>query len=408
MAHSGRKAAAFLCFALLASSGAYALPYPFPAAEIAGHFDLTVSMEELTAPPEVSGPVPTFRSGDFTQIPDYSFAYLNDLNGKLIDASMQSADIAMFSMTLKDNPDALLRAAARGVKVRIIMDEAHVYPRADAQVQRLMQAQGVELRTLRGTRAFGVNHNKIGIFDRAAAATGSYNWTFGATFSNLENTLVARQPVYVAGYVNYFEWMWSKARTQAQGPAPELPEGYYGQPPQDPAPFQSLNGTPVPSYLFSPGSRSEERLAAVLDAARTSIDIVTFTFSSKILADAVIRARQRGVRVRFLMDMNMARTSAMAKYVFDSGADFRWRLGRTDKGALHDKFAIMDGRVLETGSFNWTANASVNSFENIIFVSDAAALKAYQAAYDWLYANSAVPAAADFQAEDQPEPAPAG
>lgn len=344
-------------------------------------------------------PAPGVLRGDFTALPAYAFGYLNDLNTRLIDASRQSVDAALFSITLKDNPDALIRAKDRGVRVRVLMDEQHVYPRADAQVKRLMQEPGIEFRTLRGTRAYGVNHNKLLLCDGAAAAFGSYNWTFGATFSNFENTLVARQPVYTEGYARYFEWMWAAARTPEQGPSPELPEGHYGSPPQDPAPAQSLNGLPVPAYLFSPGSRTEERLAALIDAAGSSVDAVTFTFSSRILADAVARAGRRGVRVRFLMDANMAKTSARAKQVFDSGADFRWRGGRTDMGALHNKFLILDARLLATGSFNWTINASRHSFENLAFVSDAETVRAYRDNFNWLYESSTVPAAEDFQAE---------
>ena len=358
--------------------------------------------------PEARTPSPVHPKGNFSQVPDFAFAYLNDLNTKLIDGAARTVDVCMYSVTLADNPDALLRAVQRGVKVRVIMDEKHVFPKAEDQTRRLMNAPGVEFRTLRGTRAWGVNHNKIVLGDGEIAAVGSYNWTFGATFSNFENTMVARNPVYVNGYRNYFEWMWSRARPLAQGPAPaELPDGYYGLPPQDPAPAQVFNGLPVPAYLFSPGSRTEERLAALIDAARSSLDAVTFTFSSQVLADAVARAQKRGVKVRFMMDRNMAADSPLAKQVLDSGAQFRWRIGRTDKGALHDKFAILDGKLLETGSFNWTSNASVNSFENVILVTDPAALKAYQAAYDNLWNGAEVPPASAFEGADR-GPAPAG
>ncbi|OGR77731.1 MAG: hypothetical protein A2X32_05730 [Elusimicrobia bacterium GWC2_64_44] len=386
------KPAALFCAAFLfaqgkAAAGAYEALADFSAPEI----------KVPLAPP----PAPAFSRGDFSGFPAYSFAYLNDLNTKLIDASVSSVDAVLFSITLRDNPDALIRARNRGARVRLIVDEQHVYPRADAQILRLLAEPGLEVRTLRGTRAYGVNHNKILLCDGAAAAVGSYNWTFGATFSNLENTLVAREPVYTEGYARYFEWMWAKARTADQGPSPELPEGFYGAPPQDQGPLYSFNGTPVPAYLFSPGSRSEERLAAILDAAASSADIVTFTFSSRVLAEAVARAQARGVRVRFLIDQNMGKTSPLAKYVFDSGAQFRWRLGRTDKGALHNKFAILDGRLLETGSFNWTSNASKNSFENIIFVTEPAVVQGYQETFDRLFAAASEPAPGDFP--DVPE-----
>lgn len=388
---------ALLCAAL--SSPAGAAPGALAAGVLERNFDITFSPEELAAPPEARAPAPAFAKGDFNGVPSYSFAYLNDLNTNLIDRSNRSVDISIFSITLKDNPEALIRAGNRGVRVRVLIDESHVYPRADAQIKKLMKAPGIEVRTIRGTSKHGVNHNKILICDNAAVATGSYNWTFGATFSNHENTLVARHPVYTDGYARYFEWMWAGARTPQQGAGPELAEGHYGAPPQDPSPVQSLNGVPVPAYLFSPGSRSEERLAALIDAAKKSVDAVTFTFSSKLLADALLRAHQRGVKVRFLTDANMGRTAGLVKYLFSYGVPLKWGGGRNEKGALHDKFLLLDGEILQTGSFNWTVNASKHSFENLIFVSDAGAVSAYQATYDLLYAGAAAPAPGDFENE---------
>jgi phospholipase D len=400
MMSAGRKIAALLCIASVLAVDSFAVPVPLDADSVKLNFDVVVSPGDLAEAPEARAPSPAFARGDFSSVPPYNFAYLNDINTKLIDLAGRSVDIAIFSITLKDNPEALIRAKSRGVRVRLLLDEKHVYPKADSQINKLIKDGGIEIRTIRGTRAYGVNHNKIGIFDNSAVATGSYNWTFGATFSNHENTMVAQHPTYVNGYVKYFDWMWSKARTLSQGPAGELPEGYYGAPPQDQAPVMRLNGVKVPAFLFSPGSGSEERLAELLAASRKSVDVVTFSFSSKILADALIEAKNRGVKVRFLMDTNMAKTSGLAKLVFSAGVPFRWGIGRTDKGALHDKFAILDGQVLETGSFNWTSNASRHSFENMIFTNDAEAIKAYQYIFDWLYSHAETPSEPDFGAED--------
>lgn len=336
--------------------------------------------------------------GDFSKIPNYSFSYLNQLIVDASNASVNTIDCVIYSINMKDIPDALIAARDRGVKIRIIMDESHVYPKADTQIKRLINAgDGIEVRTLRGTRSYGVNHNKITIHDRALVTTGSYNWTFGATFSNYENTLVFRNPVYVKGYVDYFEWMWSKARTIEQGASPEVPEGYYGIPPQDKSGSIVLNGIKVPLYLFSPGSDTENRIASLIDAARVSVDAVTFTFSSKPIADAIIRANARGVKVRFLEDDDMAKSSYMAKFIYEAGVPFRWIGGRNDKGAMHNKFFIFDGKILGTGSFNFTTNASVNSFENIVFTDDSSVVTAYQKQFDWFYSKATSPASsADF------------
>ncbi|HBE88658.1 MAG TPA: hypothetical protein DDW67_05900, partial [Elusimicrobia bacterium] len=354
----------------------------------------------LPEPPEAGEPLLTplparGLKGDFTAVPEYSFGYLNDLVVKAVNASARSFDGAIFSVTMKDIPDAIMSARARGVKTRLIIDEAHVYPRMDTQIKRMIQ-DGVEIRTLRGTRSYGVMHNKITIHDGELATVGSYNWTFGATFSSHENTIIARHPIYVDGYKRYFDWMWTHARPLSSGPSPEVPTGGYGAPPADPSPVMSLNGQPVPAYVFSPGGGAQEELARLIDACRTSLDAVTYTFSSKPLADAVIRARGRGVRVRFMIDEQRGAEAGLAKYLLDNGVNIKFRGGRNEKGAMHSKYVILDGQILQTGSFNWTVNASANSFENMIFVGDPGAVDAYQRNFNWLFAEAYTPSQDSF------------
>ena len=335
------------------------------------------------------------KTGDFSSIRDYAFAYLNNLVVDAINASVSTVDCVIYSINMKDIPDALIAARDRGVKVRIIIDHAHVYPRADSQIKKLIEAgKDIEVRVLRGTRDYGVNHNKITIHDKSVVTTGSYNWTFQSTFSNYDNIIVIKDKKYVRGYINYFEWMWSNARKISDGPSPVLPEGYYGIPPQS-SDFIYLNGYKVPLYLFSPGSQTAEKLAQIIDNAKTSIDAVTFTFSSKVIADAMIRAHKRGVKVRFLEDIDMAKSSYMAKMVYDAGVPFKWIGGRNEKGAMHNKFIIIDGKILGTGSFNFTTNASVNSFENIVFTNNSLVVNAYINKFSWFYSQATSPQSSD-------------
>lgn len=390
--------APFILAASLSAAAPAAEPPPLMSdGVLTANFGDAPALPEL---PEAGEPVLTplparGLRGDFTAVPEYSFGYLNDLVVKAVNASARGVDIAIFSVTMKDIPDALMSARARGAAVRVILNEAHVFPKMHEQIRRMIDS-GLDVRTLRGTRAHGVMHNKITIHDGELVTLGSYNWTFGATFSSHENTLVARHPVYVDGYRRYFEWMWSRARPVSAGPSAEVPAGGYGAPPADPAPVMSLNGRPVPAYVFSPGGGAQETLAALIDSCRTSLDAVTYTFSSKTLADAVIRARDRGVKVRFMIDEKRGAEAGLAKYLFENGVDIKFRGGRGEKGAMHSKYAVLDGRILQTGSFNWTVNASANSFENMIFVGDPGAVSAYRKNFDWLFSGAYAPTQAHF------------
>ena len=48
--------------------------------------------------------------------------------------------------------------------------------------------------------------------------------------------------------------------------------------------------------------------------------------------------------------------------------------------AFHHKFAIVDGRTLLNGSFNWTAQAAAGNHESVVIFRDAAELTASFAA----------------------------
>ena len=315
----------------------------------------------------------------------FAFSYLNAFNTNVIESAKKTVDVAMYSITYSDNVNDLITAAKRGVQVRVLMDEGHCYPKMDKETKRLLDIPGIQFRTIRGYGDYGVNHNKIVIADKKTVTAGSYNWTFTATFNNMENSVLITDKKYAKGYSDYFEWMWKNGRTLEQGKTLEtVQQGKYGLPPQAHN-IAKFNGADVPAFIFSPGSRSEERLAAILDAAKETIDACTFSFSSEILANALINAQRRGVKVRFMMDKNLAKKSIAGRNVFKSGTDFKVRIGRKGKGALHDKFVIIDNKILQTGSFNWAQNASVNSFENMVFFNDDEHINAYKRIYDGLY-----------------------
>ena len=52
---------------------------------------------------------------------------------------------------------------------------------------------------------------------------------------------------------------------------------------------------------------------------------------------------------------------------------------------MHNKFAIFDKRLLFTGSYNWTANAEHNNYENAVFISGPQTISQYQKEFDRIW-----------------------
>ena len=80
-----------------------------------------------------------------------------------------------------------------------------------------------------------------------------------------------------------------------------------------------------------------------------------------------------------------------------NGADI-WRLGlegvpaTTDNNKIahmHNKYCLIDGELLVTGSFNWTSQAVSTNQENLIIVHDAEFVKEYQANFEELWSQFA-------------------
>ncbi|MEK7821564.1 MAG: phospholipase D-like domain-containing protein [Planctomycetota bacterium] len=58
-------------------------------------------------------------------------------------------------------------------------------------------------------------------------------------------------------------------------------------------------------------------------------------------------------------------------FLVDNGFNLKVLSGIKGFGTMHNKIAIYDGLVVQTGSYNWSDNAEDNSWENAVFIDDA-------------------------------------
>ncbi|MBI2363171.1 MAG: hypothetical protein HYV15_07295, partial [Elusimicrobia bacterium] len=249
------------------------------------------------------------------------------------------------------------------------------------------------MRTLRGSREYGVMHNKFMLADGRLLMSGSFNWTHAADTWHLENVFFTEDAGRIAGYQAYWRWMWDQSRPAEQRP-PDSETGPepVGPPPEDAGRPVRLNGESFPRHAFSPRGTPEAWLVKALDAAARSVDVAMFSFTSPELKEALVRARARGVPVRLLFDARNAATLEAMKWFISEGWDVRIRAGRDGrKGVLHDKFAVIDGAFTATGSYNWTENADKNNFENVNFFDDRGSAADYGAAFLRAWSGAKVP-----------------
>ncbi len=123
--------------------------------------------------------------------------------------------------------------------------------------------------------------------------------------------------------------------------------------------------------FFSPNGGCLDAVIYEIDNAKRNIDVAMYAFTSRPIAQALIRAHRRGVKLRIILDRKFALESKFSKHKFLMKRGINVKLvspppqkGKT--GLMHHKFAVIDGKVVLTGSFNWTASAEYLNYENLL------------------------------------------
>ena len=331
---------------------------------------------------------PAYDRYDVTGLPRYIFteeARVSVVITKAIENAQYTLDVALYNLQIPETARALIQARDRGVKVRVVLDYEHLYPKANSDIQSIVDAK-LDIRIMKGRGGSGSMHNKYAIFDGTALQTGSANWSTLAETGSYENMMFVFDRDTINGYQRNFEWMW------AQGKLPgDQSSGWPKPGPLPTAPYANitLNGAQFPPYIFSPRGGTEETIVRALDAARQDISIAMFAFTSKPAMEALTRATARGVKVRIM-------TSLKSAFPFKAEAkqariEYRLKPGRIENGIMHNKYAVVDGRLLINGSFNWSATAESLNTENTIFTTDPQYVGPFQAEFEKLYSNAIRP-----------------
>ena len=140
---------------------------------------------------------------------------------------------------------------------------------------------------------------------------------------------------------------------------------------------------------FSPNGGCTTKVVQSINQANNSIDIAMFSFTSKPITQALIKAHQRGVKIKVLLDKQQAGSKYSAYPILKNIGIMVVLDKRT--GYMHNKICLIDGKLLLTGSFNWTKNAETKNQENMMVFTEKPIIKLYQERLDYLFKLSPPP-----------------
>jgi phosphatidylserine/phosphatidylglycerophosphate/cardiolipin synthase-like enzyme len=134
------------------------------------------------------------------------------------------------------------------------------------------------------------------------------------------------------------------------------------------APTAQAQGQSDLACYFSPEGGCTEAVVAEIEAARQTILVQAYSFTSTPIAKALVDAHTRGVQIAVILD----KSNRTDRY---SAADFVQHAGiptyiDAEHAIAHNKIMLIDGRTILTGSFNFTKQAEKNNAENLLVIKD--------------------------------------
>lgn len=302
-----------------------------------------------------------------------------------IDSAQSSVSMAVFNFESPLIASALLRAKERGVVVRVTGD----IDESDTQGYRSLAGLDLSLGNL-----YGIQHNKFIVIDAHTLVTGTGNLSPSGFARNNNHFIVIHDAKLAALYEAEFDQMYL---------------GFFGSS-KSPQNKRLAHNSPVSVY-FSPqeGQEAVDELIQLVRSARHSVHYMIFAFTHDELASELIRAAQRGVKVRGIHDSHFVKGVSQEAPRFYRASFHNPNLsvrvegndnvlpGSSHGGKMHCKTLIIDAQtpqgVLATGSFNWSSNAVQNNDENLLIIRDEALAKSALVQWHeaWGYSNSLAP-----------------
>lgn len=124
------------------------------------------------------------------------------------------------------------------------------------------------------------------------------------------------------------------------------------------------------------GSDCEKLLLKELHKAKKQVLVAIYSFTRQSIRNALVDAAKRGAKVHVKYDATSAEWAGMRSligYLAKRGVTCtEIKLPKQGKISpkMHHKFVVIDGKVVLTGSFNFSYTASTKSYENMVLIAD--------------------------------------
>ena len=142
--------------------------------------------------------------------------------------------------------------------------------------------------------------------------------------------------------------------------------------------------------VFSPERSIKEVFLKEVDSTASTIDLAVREITFPEMAQALLKAKERGVKVRVISDSKQAKMkSSQITTLIQQGIPVKVLRGK-DYGVMNYRFAIFDDKKVVTGSFDWSEASEKWNYENIVIIRDSEGVASYRREFDRLWREKRV------------------
>ena len=141
----------------------------------------------------------------------------------------------------------------------------------------------------------------------------------------------------------------------------------------------------IDRVYFSPRGGCENQVINWINKANSSIHVLIYSFTLDSVGNALIEALGRHIEVKIVFEKGQIGQSSEYQRLRNSAVDVR---NDTNPSYMHDKIMIVDGKIVLTGSFNWSNNAENENNENLLIITSTSLATTYENEFQKIWNSS--------------------
>lgn len=299
-----------------------------------------------------------------------SYGRMADALRETLSGARSSVDLAAYGIQDQERlMGDLAGLILRGVDLRVVVDQERGefgdwsegnfnYPDT-ARIPEVVGEDAVipDLNPDGSPRAGTIMHDKFAVVDGRRLWTGSANFSatcMGADY-NANVALLVDSPELAGLYRAQFRQMFEDHLFSR-----------YKHPRGRRETLDYSDGTEVDVFFSPEDDALSQAILPFIEGARRRLDLGLFYMTDQGVADALVRAVERGVAVRVIYDaVAAAHPSSKHQYLREHGVKVRVE---TWGGKMHMKGGVADGEAVLIGSMNWSDAGSDQNDENTLWI----------------------------------------